>query len=624
MSVLPIHSVYCRLPTVFCMRFLFPALLFLCALSGPLYAAGVEKAHGMALHGEPKYKADFQHLDYVNPDAPKGGEIHVAEIGGFDSINPYILKGEQAAGTGFVYETLMEGTLDEAGSAYGLIAESISYPEDRSSVTFVLRKEAKFDDGKPVTAEDVIWSFETLKTKGHPFYRSYYRDVSKVEKTGERQVTFTFAHAGNTELPLIMGQLPVLPQHDWVTKKIEETTLEKPLGSGPYRVESIDPGRSLTLARVKDWWGANLPINKGRYNFDRIRYDYYRDATVAIEAFLAGRYDFRLENIAKAWATAYDAPVVKNGLVKKEEIKNQLPSGMQAFVYNTRRPLFADPKVREALAYAFDYEWSNKNLAFGSYKRTRSYFDNSELAATGLPSPEELALLEPYRKNLLERVFTGKYNPPKTDGSGNNRDNMRKATEILKSAGWETKGAALVNAKGEAMQFEILVDSPTFERWIQPFMRNLEKLGIKTTLRIVDTAQYQNRFNDFDFDMTINVFPQSLTPGNEQIDFWSSTKADIKGSRNLPGIKSPVVDALIEKIIHAKDRKELITATRALDRVLQWNFYVIPQWHTDVFRIATWDMFGRPAVNPPYGLPVVDAWWIDDAKAAKISAARKK
>jgi microcin C transport system substrate-binding protein len=598
------------------------SLFFLFCFASPA-RADVVNAQGIALHGEPKYKADFKNLDYVNPDAPKGGEVRLAEIGGFDSFQPYILKGEQAAGLGFIYQTLTEGTADEAGSAYGLVAESISYPEDRSSVTFKLRKEAKFNDGKPITVADVIWSFETLKAKGHPFYRSYYRDVAKVEKTGERQVTFTFTHAGNTELPVIMGQLPVLPKHDWAKRKFEETTLQKPLGSGPYEIESFEPGRSVTMVRVKNWWGENLPINRGRYNFDRIRYDYYRDATVALEALLAGRYDFKLENMAKAWAKSYDAPVVRDGLIKKEEIKNGLTSGMQAYVYNTRRPPFNDPLVREALAYAFDYEWSNKNLAFGSYKRTRSYFDNSELAATGLPSADELKLLEPYRAQLPPRVFTEEYNPPKTDGSGNNRENMHKALDLLKQAGWELKDGKLVGKDGKPMQFEILTDSAMFERWIQPFLRNLEKLGIFSRMRTIDSAQYQNRLNDFDFDMIINVFVQSLTPGNEQIDFWSSTKADIPGSRNLPGIKNPVVDALIEKILKAKDRAELLTAVHALDRVLQWNFYVLPQWHTETFRIAYWDIFGRPTINPPYGLPMADAWWIDPAKLAKVEAARK-
>ncbi|NDE91695.1 MAG: ABC transporter substrate-binding protein, partial [Alphaproteobacteria bacterium] len=364
-------------------------ILFLVLFCAPAFA-DVKDTHGIALHGAPKYAADFKHLDYVKPDAPKGGDIRMAVIGGFDTLHAYILKGEQAAGLGTIYETLMEGTNDEPNSAYGLIAESISFPDDKAWVSFKLRPQATFSDGKPVTVNDVIWSFNTLKTKGHPFYRSYYRDVAKVEKIGEHEVKFTFTKPGNTELPMIMGQLPILPQHDWAKRKFEETTLEKPVGSGPYQIESFEIGRSITYSRVKNWWGAKLPINVGRYNFDRVRYDYYRDQTVAHEAFLSGKWDFKLENIAKNWATAYDAPVIKQGFVKKEEIKNELPAGMQAFAYNLRRPIFQDTRVREALAYAFDFEWSNKSLAFGAYHRTASFFENSELAAHGLPSAEEL------------------------------------------------------------------------------------------------------------------------------------------------------------------------------------------------------------------------------------------
>jgi microcin C transport system substrate-binding protein len=593
------------------------AALFL-LIAAPALADSADHAAGIALHGEPKYKAGFTKLDYVNPDAPKGGEIRLYGMGSFDSTNSFILKGEKAEGLSLVYETLMESTLDEANSSYGLLAESVSYPEDRSWVSFTLRKEAKFSDGKPVTADDVIWSFETLKTKGHPAYRSYYNDVAKVEKVNNHEVKFTFSKSGNNELPFIMGQLTVLPKHDWEKRKIEETTLDKVIGSGPYMIETIDPGRSITYVRNKDWWGAKLPINVGRYNFERIRYDMYRDATVAQEAFLAGKFDFKSENVAKSWATAYNAPVITKGLVKKETIAHQLPAGMQAFALNSRRPIFADPKVREALAYAFDFEWSNKNFAFGSYTRSRSFFQNSELAATGLPSEAELKVLEPFRAQLPERVFTTEYAPPKNDGSGNNRENMRKALDLLGQAGWKLQNTELVNDKGEKFTFEFLIPEPAFERWIQPFARNLEKLGIKTSIRVVDTAQYQNRLDGFDFDVIVQTFPQSLSPGNEQRDFWHSSKADVNGSRNILGIKNPVVDDLIEKIIQARTRDDLITYCRALDRVLQWNFYVIPQWHMRAFRVAYWDVFGKPAVNPPYGLPMTETWWIDAEKQKKI------
>ncbi len=597
---------------------LFACLLFIAFMPLHAIAAGLDHAGGAALHGEPKYKPGFTHLDYADPNAVKGGTLTLSVIGGFDSTNNYILIGEQAAGLALVYETLMAPTADEPNSSYGLIAETISFPDDRSSVTFTLRKEARFNDGTPVTADDVIWSFETLKTKGHPFYRSYYGDVAKVEKLDANTVKFTFKTSGNQELPIIMGQLPVLPKHDWDKRDFAKTTMDKVLGSGPYAIESIDPGRSISYVRVKDWWGAKLPYNVGQYNFDHIRYDYYRDATVAQEALLAGKFDLKLENFAKAWATAYDSDAVKKGLIKKEEIKNGNPSGMQAFAYNIRRPLFQDARVREALAYAFDFEWSDKNFAYNLYTRTRSYFDNSDLAAVGTPSPEELKVLEPYRAQLPERVFTTEYQPPKTDGTGNTRDNMRKAMELLTAAGWKLKGTDLLDANGKPFSFEILVDSPMFERWIQPFIRNLERLGIHAHIRVVDTAQYQNRLNDFDFDMIIQVFGQSNSPGNEQRDFWASDRADIKGSKNIIGIKNPVVDALIEKLIHAEGRDELVTLTRALDRVLQWNFYVIPQWHIATYRIAYWDIFGRPAVNPAYGLPVESTWWIDDAKYKNI------
>jgi microcin C transport system substrate-binding protein len=580
--------------------------------------------HGIALHGVPKYPTNFTHVDYVNPDAPKGGEIRLASIGTFDSLHPFILKGVAADGIAMTFETLMEPTADEAFSQYGLVAKTVTVAPDRSWVAYELRPEARFHDGKPITPEDVIFSFEILRDKGHPFYRSYYRDVIKAEKTGAQGVKFTFKEAGNTELPLIMGQLPVLPEHYWATHDFSATTWEAPLGSGPYKVASVDQGRAITYQRVTDWWGRNLPINRGRYNFDTIRYDYYRDATIALEALFAGRYDFRLENIAKEWAKSYNAPPVQQGLMVKNEVKNELPAGMQGFIMNTRRAIFADPRVREALNYAFDYEWSNKNVAFGAYKRTASFFANSELAASGLPTAEELKLLEPFRSQIPDQVFTTEYKNPITDGSGNNRVNLRRATELLREAGWVLKDGKLVNAKGEAFTFEIMNETPAFDRWVQPFIRNLERLGISANFRLVDTAQYQNRIDSFDFDMIIHVFAQSLSPGNEQRDFWTSAKADVKGGRNLIGIKNPAVDALVEQITKAKDRAELITLCRALDRVLLWSHYVIPQWHFDRFRLAYWDKFGQPATAPLYGLKVVDTWWFDATKSQKIDAAQKR
>ncbi len=592
------------------------SLLVMLLYSGTTQAQ--QPSNGIALHGQPKYGNDFKHFDYINPDAPKGGELRLAEIGTYDSLNPYILKGVPAAGVGMVFETLMDASLDEPFSQYGWVAESVTVAPDRSWVSYKLRPEARFHDGSPITPEDIIFSFEILRDKGHPFYRSYYKDVAKAEKTGEHEVKFTFRETGNTELPLIMGQLPVLSKKFWSGKDFSATTLEPILGSGPYVVDQIVPGRTISFKRVADWWAKNLPIGRGRYNFDSIRYDYYRDETVALEGFFAGRYDFRLENTAKNWALSYDTPAVKEGLIIKREIKNELPAGMQGFVFNTRRPLFKDRRVREALGYAFDFEWSNKTVAYGAYQRTQSYFENSELAARGLPSADELKLLEPYRGKIPNEVFTTEYHPPVTDGSGNNRDNLHKAIDLLHQAGWDLKNGKLTDAQGNVFKFEIVDSTPMFERWTQPFLRNLERLGIEASLRIVDTAQMQNLMDDFDFDMTIGVFSQSISPGNEQRDLWSSAKADQKGSKNLIGVRDPVVDDLVDKLIHAPDRESLVTICHALDRVLLWNFYVIPHWYIGSYRVAYWDMFGMPAISPKYGLDTSDAWWIDPTKAQKI------
>ncbi|HEU0117237.1 MAG TPA: extracellular solute-binding protein [Alphaproteobacteria bacterium] len=598
-------------------------LVLLALLALPAHAQ--QANNGLALHGAPKYPADFQHFEYVNPDAPKGGQIRLEGLGTFDTINPFTLKGVSADGAGALFETLMIRSLDEPFSQYGWVAETVTVAPDRGWVSYKLRPEAKFWDGSPITPDDVIFSFETLRDKGHPSYRSYYKDVVKAEKIGDREVKFTFKDTTNTELPLIMGELPVLSKKYWTGKDFGATTLDASImSSGPYKIGDLQQGRSITFARVKDWWAKDLPVNKGRYNYDSIHYDYYRDATVALEAFFAGRYDYRFENIAKHWALDYNTPAVKQGLIKRQELKNELPAGMQAFVFNTRRDIFKDPRVREALGYAFDFEWSNKNAAYGAYTRTKSYFDNSELAATGLPSPAELKILEPFKGKIPDAVFTQEFKVPTTDGSGDNRENMRKATELLKAAGWNLKDGKLVNAEGKPFTFEIIDAEPMFERWVQPFLRNLERLGVQATFRIVDTAQMQNRLDDFDFDMTITVFGESLSPGNEQYDYWASNKADVKGSRNLIGVRDPVVDALIDKLVHVNSREDLVTITHALDRVLLWNYYVIPQWHIGTYRIAYWDMFAQPAIAPKYGLEVVDGWWIDPAKAAKIFDVQKR
>lgn len=584
--------------------------------------AMAQPAHAIAMHGSPKYPADYKHFDYVNPDAPKGGSVRMAAIGNtYSTFNPYTLKGVAAAGVTQIYETLLESSSDEAFTEYGLIAETIEVPDDRSWVAFTLRPTARWHDGKPITVDDVIWSLQTLKEKGQPFFRFYYKDVVKVEKTGERSVKFSFTPGqDNRELPLILGQLPILPKHYWEKRAFDETTMEPPLGSGPYKIKEFEAGRSVTLERVKDYWGADLAINKGKNNFDLIRYDYYRDSTVALEAFKAGEYDFRQENAARVWATGYESPALKAGLIKKIEIKHENPTGMQGFAFNTRKDLFQDRRVRAALAYAFDFEWTNKNLFFGQYARTKSYFSNSELAAVGLPSDEEQKVLAPLRAQIPPEVFTKVYEPPSSDGSGNIRDNLRAAQILLRDAGWTVQNGKLQNAKTRKnFAFEILLNSPEFERIVLPFTKNLERLGIEASVRTVDTSQYQARTDNYDFDMIVQSVGQSLSPGNEQRDFWGSASADDPGGRNVIGIKDPAVDKLIDLVIAAPDREQLIARTRALDRVLLWNHFVIPNWHVQSYRIAFWDKFGSPSTPPKYALGF-DGWWIDPAKDKNLSS----
>ena len=581
-------------------------------------------AHGVAMHGDLKYGPDFTNFDYADPNAVKGGTVTFASIGTFDSLNPYILKGVPAAGLGLVFQSLTTQAEDEAFSEYGDIAESIIMPEDRSWVAFDLRPEARWQDGKPITVEDVIFSLEILKSEGHPFYRAYYKNVVKAEKVGERRVKFTFEGGINRELPLIVGQMPILPKHYFEGREFARATLDPPVGSGPYRIKKVDPGRTIVYERVRDWWGADIPVNKGRFNYDEVRYEYYRDSDVALEAFKAGQYDIRLENTAKLWATGYQSPALDKGWIKKEEIPFEGAAGMQGFVFNTRRSIFEDPRVRRALAYAFDFEWTNKTLFYGAYTRTESYFANTELAARGLPGPKELELLEPFRDRLPPEVFTEEYRAPRTDGSGNIRKNLRIALRMLREAGWEVQDGVLTNREtGEAMRFEILLVSPAFERIAGPFVRNLERLGIEARIRTVDTSQYQNRLDDFDFDMIVTVWGQSLSPGNEQRNYWSCEAAETPGSRNYAGICDPAVDYLIDKIIQAPTREDLVVATRALDRVLLWGHYVIPHWHTRVIRVAYWDKFGRPSITPRYGLDLF-AWWVDPAKQAALEAAGGK
>ena len=604
------------------------------AAAAPPASAGSTVSHATAIREAPRYPPGFPHYDHVDPDAPKGGTVRRASVGStFDSLNPFIVKGNPAAGLGLLFDTLAEDSPDEATASYGLVAEWIEVADDGSWATFWLRPEARFHDGSPVTPADVVFSLEILKTGGHPLYRGYYEGVRAAEPvegdtpSGPRRgVRFSFREGVNQELPSILGQLRVLSKADWEGKDFGETTLDPPLGSGPYLVEegSIDPGRSIVYRRDPDYWARDLAVNVGRHNFDRIRYDYYRDATVAVEALKAGEYDLRRESSSKRWATGYDGPAVEAGMLRRELLAHRLPAGMQAFVFNTRREKFRDPRVREALGHAFDFEWTNRQLFYGQYERSASFFSNSELASSGLPSEAELAILEPYRGRAPERVFTTAWEPPRTDGPGGIRRNLRRARALLREAGWTVRDGRLEEASsGAPMEFEMLLVNPDFERVALPFGKNLERLGARMTVRTVDPAQYRRRVSDFDFDMIVGSFGITLSPGNEQRDYWGSAAADLPGSGNLAGARDPVVDELVELVISAPGRKELVDRSRALDRVLLWSHYVIPNWHINAFRVASWDIFGRPKTRPRFSLGF-DAWWIDEAKAERVRAWREK
>jgi len=587
-----------------------------------------EWLHGLSLFGELKYSPGFKHFDYVNPQAPKGGAARLIAFGTYDNFNLAVagVKGSLSAGITFIYNQLMADALDEVSTEYGLLAEAVSHPPDFSSVTYRLRTAAKWHDGKPVTVEDVIFTLAMFK-KHHPQYAAYYRHVTKAEKTGERDVTFTFDGPGNRELPQIVGQLYVLPKHWWEgtdasgkKRDIGTTTLEPPLGSGPYRVKEFVPGRTIVYERVKDYWGRDLNVNVGRDNFDELRFEYFRDSTVAIEAFKADHIDWRTENSAKNWATAYDFPAVKDKRVILEEFPTRSTGIMQAFVFNTRREKFKDPRVRRAFNFAFDFEEMNKQIFFGQYKRIASYFEGTELASSGLPQGQELAILETVRNEVPPEVFSTAYTNPVAGAADKVRANLREAVRLMKEAGYEVRDHRLINAKtGEPLTAEFLSEDPSFERVILFYKPSLERLGVGVTVRTVDDAQYENRLRSWDFDMIVASWAQSLSPGNEQRGYWGSPAADQAGSRNLVGIKNPAVDALIERVIFAKNRDELLAATKALDRVLLWNFYVVPQWTYGRVRTARWDRFGRPNELPKYGaaaFPTV--WWWDAPRAAKV------
>ncbi len=583
--------------------------------------------YGLSLFGELKYAEGFKHFDYVNPNAPKAGSVRMMAFGTFDNFNltVYGFKGSIAAGTSLIYDTLTVRSLDEVSTDYGLIAEAISYPPDFSSATFRLRPSARHHDGKLVTVEDVVFSMESFK-KYSPMYSAYYRHVAKIAQTGENEVTFTFDSPGNREMPVILGQLSVMPKHWWQgtdasgkKRDVGATTLEPPLGNGAYRIKEFVAGRSIVYERVKDYWGKDLNVNIGRDNFDEIRFEYFRDSTVAIEAFKGDVVDWRAENSAKNWATAYDFPAVKDKRIILEEFPERDRGIMQAFAFNTRLDKFKDARLRRAFNFAFDFEEMNKQMFFGQYQRISSYFDGTELAASDLPQGQELAILETVRDKVPPEVFTKPYSNPVGGSPDKVRANLREATRLLREAGYQVRNQKLVDPKtGEPFTVEILAADPGVERFILFYKPSLERLGITVTVRLVDPTQYENRLRNWDFDMTTSSWGQSLSPGNEQRDYWSTKAADTPGSHNYVGIKNPAVDTLIDRVIFAKDRTELVAATKALDRVLLWNHYVVPQFTIHMQRTARWDRFGRPESMPKYGaaaFPMI--WWWDAEKAAK-------
>lgn len=595
-------------------------LLFSCQLS----AANTTIAHAIALHGQPKYPENFNHFDYVNPDAPKGGSISLMASGTFDTLNPYTLKGISPMLTPSFYlygiselnEPLMVGTSnfspsgDEPQTAYGLIAESIEYPEDRRWAIFTLRPQARFHDGTAITADDVLFSFHTLVEQGHPRFQHKYADVEKVEKLADNRVKFSFKGEDTRAMPLRAAELPILSKAFWQGRDFTKTLSEPPLGSGPYRVKSFELGRFITFERVADYWGKDLAINRGSYNFDQVRFDFYRDLLIAFEAFKAAEFDFYMDYTAKNWAQGYDFPAYHDGRVLKEKIPHRQAYGYQAFFLNSRREVFKDVRVREALGLLFDYEWMNKALFYGAYKRNDSYFPNTSLGADGKPTASELEILAPYRSQLTEKLFTDAFIPPKTNGSGVNRNNVRQALRLFASAGWQIKNNQLIHQQsGEQFRFEALFDDPRSSKIILPFKRNLARAGIELEPRLVDPTQYKSRKDNFDYDMIIEVLPQSLSPGYELREYFHSEQVGVNGARNYSGVKHPVVDALVEQAVAANDRNILVNTVRALDRVLLWHHYSIPQWHAGYHRAAWWNKFGRPAVTPPYAFNFRN-WWI--------------
>lgn len=542
-------------------------------------------SHGISIFGDLKYPRNFTHFSYTNPEAAKGGSVKFGVEGGFNSLNSFILKGIPAAGLSYLYDSLMESSEDEISARYGLVAEGVKIANDKMSMEFILRKSARFHDGKNITADDVVFTFNKLLSDGHPSYKMAFRDVIRVRKITDYQVRFEFKSSKNRDLPGLIASLPVLPKHYYEKVDFTKSSLTPPLGSGPYKIKKVDANHSITYERLKDYWAANLPVNIGRYNFDEITYDYYRDNNVLIEAFKAQKYDFRQENVARNWATAYNIEAVKKGQIIKREIKHSLPSPMQAFVLNLRKDKFQNLALRQAMTYAFDFEWLRNHIFYNSYKRTQSYFQNSDFAFTN-------------------------FSMPVSKGDGFNRDNLLKAKEILDTAGYKIRDGFLIDPKtNQKIEIEFLIDQEAFEMIIAPFVKNLRKLGLDAKMRFIEENQYQTRINNYDFDVITGMFGQGLIPGDELFSYFHSSQKDVKGGRNLAGINDKIADELIEKIIKAKTKQELIALCRALDKRLLENYYIIPQWHSDSYRILYRNIFEFPATQPKYSL-ATDSWWL--------------
>ncbi len=600
------------------------AALVTCAGAPLAEEAPTIVSHGVSTFGDLRYPAGFAHFDYVNPEAPVGGEFSTWAFGTFDSLNPFILQGNPAAGTGLLFDTLMVSSDDEPDSMYGLLAESIEYPEDRSWAIFTLRPEARFSDGSPVTADDVVFTFETLLEKGQPSYKVTYADFAKVEALDARRVKFSFREGAQTrELPMAAAGLPVFPRAFWEGKDFARSSLEPPLGSGPYLVRSVDAGRSIVYERRPDYWGWDLPVNRGRLNFETVRFEYFADYTAALEAFKGGAYQFRTEYSSVDWATNYNFPALENGWVIKESLPDGRPNGTQGFFFNLRRPIFADPRVREAIGLMFNFEWSNETLFYGIYDRTDSFWENSPLQAEGMPSEAELALLEPLRADLPPEVFDEPaFTPNVSTTNALDRSALREAGRLLDEAGWTMAGQFRKNAGGETLRVEILNDSPSFDRIINPYIENLRRLGVDAVYTRVDNAQRQEREKSFDFDITSRRYVMSSTPGLELRGLFHSDSANVPDASNIMGLANPAIDALIANVEEAQNREELTVAVKALDRALRAMHIWVPNWHNKTHNIAYLDVYRRPEQGlPPYAMGEIDFWWYDAARADELRAA---